>query len=147
MAIAGKFIDKKPYFVYVILGDGELQEGLVWEGVMAANKYKLDNLITFVDCNGWQSCGTVSETNPLEPLADKWLAFGWDVIEIDGHDMVEILRAIDRARENKGKPSVILAKTIKGKGVSYMENDNSWHQKAPDDDQMKIAERELGGRL
>ena len=144
MAIAGKWIDKKDYSVYVVLGDGELQEGLVWEAAMSAYKYKLDNLITFVDCNGWQSCGTVAETMPTKSLAQKWSAFGWKTIEIGGHDYREIIDAIGLAKRSKGRPSVILAETVKGKGVSYMENDNSWHQKAPTDEQMRIAERELG---
>jgi len=145
MGIAAKFIDKKDYHVYVILGDGELQEGIIWEAVMTANKYRLDNLIVFVDCNDWQSCGSVSETMPLNPIGAKWQAFGWRVIEIDGHDIGQILSAIYSAKEQQEKPTVILARTIKGKGVSYMENDNSWHQKAPDDEQMKIAGRELRG--
>ena len=145
MALAGKYIDKKEYYVYVILGDGELQEGLVWEGMMTASKYRLDNLIAFVDCNGWQSCGSIKETMPMDSIRDKWHAFGWNILEIDGHDIKAILSAIDAAKRCKEKPSVILARTIKGKGVSYMEDDNSWHQKAPDDEQMRIAEMELKG--
>ena len=144
MAIAGKWIDKNNSYVYVVLGDGELQEGLIWEAAMSAGKYKLDNLIVIVDCNGWQSCGSVAETLDMEPLGAKWEAFGWKTQKINGHSIKEILSAIESAKLPNEKPTVILAETIKGKGVSYMENDNSWHQKAPTDEQMKIAEQELG---
>ena len=145
MALAGKYIGKKEYYVYVILGDGELQEGLIWEGVMTASKYRLCNLIAFVDCNGWQSCASVKETMPMGTIKNKWDVFGWNTLEVDGHDMREILSAVDAAKGCEEKPTVILARTIKGKGVSYMEDDNSWHQKAPSDEQMKIAEQELKG--
>ena len=115
---------------FVILGDGELQEGLVWEGAMAAAKYALDTLVAFVDCNGLQSSGRVDEVMPIEPLADKWRAFGWQVETIDGHDMGEILAAV-AACGSSGRPTAVLARTIKGKGVAYMEGDNRWHQACP----------------
>jgi transketolase len=115
---------------FVILGDGELQEGLVWEGAMAAAKYSLDTLVAFVDCNGLQSSGRVEDIMPIEPLADKWRAFGWQVEHSDGHDMRGILAAVT-ASGTRAKPTVILARTIKGKGVAYMEGDNRWHQASP----------------
>jgi transketolase len=115
---------------YVVLGDGELQEGLVWEAAMAAAKYALDTLVALVDCNGLQSSGRVDDVMPVEPLADKWRAFGWQVERIDGHDMRAIVAAI-AAAGSASKPTVILARTIKGKGVPYMEGDNRWHQATP----------------
>jgi transketolase len=115
---------------FVLLGDGELQEGLVWEGAMAASKYALTSLVAFVDCNGLQSSGPVGEVMPIEPLADKWRAFGWQVETIDGHDMREILAAV-AASGSSGRPTVALARTTKGKGVPYMEGDNRWHQACP----------------
>ena len=127
----------------MILGDGEQQEGLIWEAAMAASHYNLDHLIAMIDYNGWQSCGKVKETICVDSLVEKWISFGWNVLEIDGHSMAEILTALEKACNHKGKPTVIIAHTIKGKGVSYMENDNSWHQKAPTTEQLEIARREL----
>jgi transketolase len=121
---------RSPSRTYVVLGDGELQEGLIWEGAMAAAKYRLDALTVFVDCNGLQSGGDVDDTMPLEPLGDKWRAFGWHVIEIDGHDMQQILETCDD-EPAAGRPKVVLARTVKGKGVPYMEGNNSWHQACP----------------
>ena len=115
---------------FVLLGDGELQEGLVWEGAMAAAKYALDTLVAFVDCNGLQSSGHVDAIMPIEPLADKWRAFGWQVETADGHAMDEILSVV-AASGSSGRPTVVLARTIKGKGVAYMEGDNRWHQACP----------------
>jgi transketolase len=115
---------------FVVLGDGELQEGLVWEGAMAAAKYALDTMVAFVDCNGLQSSGHVDDIMPIEPLADKWRAFGWQVESVDGHDMGEILTAV-AASGSSGRPTVVLARTLKGKGVPYMEGDNRWHQASP----------------
>lgn len=115
---------------FVILGDGELQEGLVWEGAMAAAKYALATLVAFVDVNGLQSSGRVGEVMPIEPLADKWRAFGWQVEAIDGHDMREIVAAVAGA-DFTGRPTVVLARTVKGKGVPHMEGDNRWHQACP----------------
>jgi transketolase len=121
---------RSPAHVYVVLGDGELQEGLIWEGAMAAAKYRLGSLTAFVDCNGLQSGGRVEDVMPLEPLAAKWRAFGWRVLAIDGHDMRQIVRAATKAR-TATRPTVILARTIKGKGVAYMEGNNCWHQACP----------------
>jgi transketolase len=118
---------------YVLLGDGELQEGLIWEGAMAAAKYGLTSLTAFVDCNGLQSSGRIEDLMPLEPLGDKWRAFGWHAMDIDGHDMRQILDACDAAQASS-VPTVILARTVKGKGVSYMEGNNTWHQACPPGD-------------
>ncbi len=144
MALSAK-IDKKDFQVFVILGDGECQEGLVWEAVMSAPACGVDNLIAIVDVNRLQSCDLVEATIPLEPFGMKWAAFGWNVMEIDGHTMEEIVSALELAVLRKGQPTVILAHTIKGKGVSFMENDNSWHQKAPNREQFEQAMAELGG--
>ncbi len=142
MAMAGK-LDKKDYRVYAIMGDGEIEEGQVWEAAMAANKYKLDNLCAFVDVNGLQIDGPTCEVMPTEPIDEKFAAFGWNVIKIDGHNFDEILSALDKAEACKGKPTVILAKTVKGKGVSFMENSVSWHGKAPNAAEYEIAVSEL----
>lgn len=132
-----------PNRVYCILGDGELQEGQVWEAAMAAAHFKLDNLCAIVDYNGLQIDGPVSEVMGLSPLAEKWRAFGWNVIEIDGHDMEAILAAYAKASASKGRPAVIVARTVKGKGVSFMENDADWHGKAPNREQLEAALAEL----
>ncbi len=121
---------RSPAHVYVLLGDGELQEGLVWEGAMAAAKYRLDNVTAIVDCNGLQGSGPVAETMPLERLDARWRAFGWRVLEIDGHDIAAIVAAMMRSRPGS-RPTVILAKTVKGRGVPWMEGDNRWHQACP----------------
>ena len=146
MAIAAKLTDK-PYRTYSVLGDGELAEGQVWEAAMAAAKWKLDNLCAFVDVNGLQIDGTTDEVMPLEPLDKKFEAFGWHVIKIDGHNLAEIKKALAEARGVKGKPTVILMKTVKGKGVSYMENAVGWHGKAPNDELYEIAGAELEAHL
>ena len=143
MALAGR-IDGRSYRTYVMLGDGECQEGLVWEAVLAAGHYGLSTLTAIVDVNGLQSCFPVVETMQMEPFAAKWAAFRWNVLEIDGHDMGQILDALAKAASVTDKPTVILAKTVKGKGVSFMENDNSWHQKAPNDEEYAAALAELG---
>ena len=119
MAWAGK-MDRKDYRVYVMLGDGEMQEGEVWESMMTTCQWKLDNVTAIVDCNGLQNDWWVKEEKDLAPLAEKWKAFGWNVIEIDGHNMEQILSAIESAQKNKGKPTAILAKTVKGKGVRFI---------------------------
>lgn len=144
MAIAGK-IDKKDYRVYALLGDGELEEGQVWEASMAAAHYKLDNLTAFVDHNRLQIDGPVKDVMSPEPVADKFKAFGWEVICINGHDYKQIFDAIDKAKNTKGKPTVIIAETIKGKGVSFMENQVGWHGSAPNMEQRDKALNELGG--
>lgn len=126
IALAGK-LDAKTYKVFVLLGDGELQEGSVWEAMMAASHYKLDNLVAIVDCNKIELDGPTEEIMALEPLSEKLNSFGWSVEEIDGHNMEEILRVLQKLPIEKGKPSIIIAHTIKGKGISFMENTHEWH--------------------
>lgn len=142
MALAGKW-KRKNYKVYVMLGDGELSEGIVWEAAMAASHYKLDNLVAIVDGNGLQITGRVEDVLDSSPLADKWRAFGWALVEIDGHDMGAILDAFEQVRR-AARPTVILAKTVKGKGVSFMENNADWHGRAPSDAEYATAMLELG---
>lgn len=142
MAIAGK-IDNKNYRVYCVLGDGEIEEGQIWEAAMTANKYKLDNLCVIVDNNNLQIDGTIEEVMSSYPIDEKFKSFGFQVINIDGHNIQEIIDAFDVAQNVKGKPTCIIAKTIKGKGVSFMENKAEWHGKAPSDDEYRIALQEL----
>ena len=142
MALAAKQLGKD-YRTYVMCGDGEIEEGQIWEAVMAAAKWKLDNLCIFVDVNGLQIDGPTAVVMPSEPLDEKFAAFGMHVIRIDGHDMEAILAALDEARGVKGKPTVILGATVKGKGVSFMEGQAGWHGKAPDDGQFAQAKAEL----
>jgi transketolase len=130
--------------VYVLISDGELNEGQIWEAAMAAAKFNLDNLIVVLDYNNLQLDGWCSDVMPIEPIADKWHAFNWEVFEMNGHDMREIIKTIKIAQSIKGKPSIIIAHTIKGKGVSYMENKCEWHGKSPNDEQYEQAMRELG---
>ena len=144
MAMANK-LDGKDGRVYTLLGDGEIQEGLVWEAAMAAAHYKLDNLCAIVDWNGLQIDGKNEDVMNVKPIDEKFKAFGWNVIEIDGHNLEEIVEAFDRARACKGRPTMILAKTHKGYGVSFMTDNAGWHGKAPGDDQAKQAVEELGG--
>ena len=144
MAMANK-LDGKDGRVYTLLGDGEIQEGLVWEAAMAAAHYKLDNLCAIVDWNGLQIDGKNEDVMNVKPIDDKFKAFGWLVIEIDGHNLEEIVEAFERARACKGRPTMILAKTHKGYGVSFMTDNAGWHGKAPSDDQAKQAVEELGG--
>lgn len=145
MALAGK-IDKKDYRVFTLLGDGELEEGQVWEAAMSAAHYKLDNLTAFVDYNGLQIDGETEKVMNPNPIADKFEAFGWNVIFVkDGNDLTQIKNAIELAKEFKGKPTMIVCKTIKGKGVSFMENEAGWHGTAPSKEQCEIALREIGG--
>ena len=129
--------------VYGLLGDGEVEEGLIWEAAMAASHYHLDNLTAILDNNGLQIDGPCDCVMGVEPLDKKWEAFGFHVIKIDGHDMEAIVRALEEARTIKGKPTLILAKTVKGKGVSFMEDQAGWHGKAPNDDELKRALEEL----
>jgi len=131
--------------VYVLLGDGECDEGIVWEAAMAAAKYNLDNLTAIVDRNRLQNDGNADEIMPLDPLDEKWRAFRWHVITIDGHDMCAILTALDAAKATKGQPTVIIANTIKGKGVSFMENNADWHGRAPTQAEYEQALAEIGG--
>ncbi len=142
MAISAK-IWNKSYRVYTVMGDGELQEGQIWEAAMFSAHYKLDNLTAFVDFNGLQIDGDIRKVmNPL-PIDEKFKAFGWNVLNIDGHNYGEIYDAILEAQKVKEKPTVIIAKTIKGKGVSFMENDPSWHGTPPKQDQFEKAIKEL----
>lgn len=144
MALAGK-LDKKDYRVYALLGDGELEEGEVWEAAMAAAHYKLDNLTAFVDHNRLQIDGPIAKVMSPEPIGEKFKAFGWNVISINGHDMAQIIDAADKAKKTKGVPTMIVAETIKGKGVSFMENEVGWHGTAPNEEQCREALIELGG--
>ncbi len=142
MAISAK-LDNKNYRVYCILGDGEIQEGQVWEAAMSSNKYKLDNLCIIVDNNNLQIDGTTEEVMDLKPIDEKFKSFGFNVIIIDGHNYDEIKSAFKQARETKGKPTCIIAKTVKGKGVSFMENQAGWHGKAPNEEQYNQAMSDL----
>jgi transketolase len=142
MSLAAK-IDKQDYRVYVLLGDGEIQEGNIWEAAMAAAHYGCDNLCAILDYNRFQIDGKVEDIMGLEPLVDKWRAFGWQAIEIDGHNIKEILCAYQEARDKKGKPAIIIAHTIKGKGVSFMENVVDFHGRAPTPQELEIALKEL----
>lgn len=141
MAIAGK-ASKKNYTVYALLGDGELQEGIVWEAAMAASHHNLNNLVVIIDYNGLQITGWVNCVNRIEPLEKKWEAFGWQALEIEGNDMASILSGFQKARK-MSKPVVIIAHTTKGKGVSFMENIADWHGKAPNEEQMVKALEEI----
>ena len=144
MAIAGK-LDNKEYRVYSLLGDGELQEGQVWEASMAAAQFKLDNLTAFIDYNSLQIDGRIQDVMSPDPIDDKFRAFGWHVINIDGHDFEAIIAAIEEARNTKDKPTMIVAKTIKGKGVSFMEDEAGWHGTTPNREQCEQALKEIGG--
>ena len=146
MALGGK-LNKKDYRVYAVLGDGEIAEGQVWEAAMSAAKYGLDNLCAVVDVNGLQIDGATKDVMPSEPLDKKFEAFNWNVIKVDGHDYDALLKAFDDAKACKGKPSVVLMKTTKGKGVSFMENQAGWHGKAPNDEQYEQAKAELEAKL
>lgn len=141
MALAGK----GQFRVYSILGDGECQEGEVWEAAMFAAHYKLDNLVAFVDFNGLQIGGNITDVMNPTPFDQKFKAFGWNVLTIDGHNIPAILEALQKARQVKEQPTVIIAKTVKGKGVSFMENMAKWHGAAPNDEQFAIAMKDLGG--
>ena len=142
MSLAGK-MDKKDYRVYCLLGDGEAQEGNIWEAAMAASHFACDNLCAILDYNGCQIDGKCEDVMGLEPLAAKWQAFGWDTIEIDGHNMQEILAAYEKAKTVKGKPFIIIAHTIKGKGVSFMEDVIGFHGRAPTKEEAEKALKEL----
>lgn len=144
MAMANK-LDRKPGRIYALLGDGELQEGIVWEAAMAAAHYKLDNMAIIVDWNGLQIDGKNDDVMTVAPVDEKFKSFGFHVIRIDGHSFKEIEDALAEARTIKGKPTAIIAKTIKGKGVSFMENNSGWHGKAPNEEEAKKAVAELGG--
>lgn len=142
IALASK-LDGDKFRVYTLIGDGESQEGQIWEAALSAHKFKLDNLVCILDYNKAQIDGYVKDIMPIEPITDKWRAFGWHVISIDGHDFDAIINALDEARKTKGKPTFILADTIKGKGVSFMEGKVDWHGVAPSAEQAEIAIREI----
>jgi transketolase len=146
MAIAAK-LDGASRRVYVMLGDGELEEGQIWEAVMTAAHRKLDNLTAFVDSNRLQIDGTVAEVKSMGRIGEKFAAFGWHVIEIDGHDIPAIMAALAEARRTQGQPTVVVAHTVKGKGVSFMENRVEWHGTAPKPDQVQAALAELDAPL
>jgi transketolase len=142
IALSGK-LRKKDYHVWVVVGDGESQEGSVWEAAMASAKWKLDNLTAILDHNNLQNDDCVADEMPIEPVADKWRAFGWHVVEIDGHNMTEIVEALEGAKTFQGMPTIIIARTIKGKGVSFMENVVDWHGKAPCREEAEQALEEI----
>ncbi|MGO5480098.1 transketolase [Anaerovoracaceae bacterium HCP3S3_H6] len=144
MATAGK-MDGNPGRVYALCGDGELQEGIIWEAALSAAHRNLDNLVLIVDWNGLQIDGKVDDVKKVTPLSGKFQTFGWHVINVDGHSFPEILAALDEAKTVKGQPTVIIAKTHKGHGVSFMEDQAGWHGKAPNDEQFRQAMEELGG--
>jgi len=143
LALAARLKSRR-YRVYVLLGDGECQAGIVWEGAMLAARYRLSNLTAIVDYNDVQLDGPVHEVMPIEPLAEKWRAFNWAVLEINGHNIRQIMEALDTAAEIHHRPTVIIAHTTKGKGVSFMENEAAWHGVAPNDAQLAQALAELG---
>ena len=142
MAVAGK-ADKRKYRVFVLLGDGEINEGSIWEAAMFASHNKLDNLIAIIDLNKIQALGNTEEVINMEPLAEKWRSFGWAVREIDGHNFKDILNVLEKIPFQRKKPSVIIANTTKGKGVSFMENDLLWHYRCPDEGEYKRALKEI----
>ncbi len=144
MAMAGK-IDGRKSKVYVLLGDGEIQEGIVWEAAMSAAHYKLDNLVAILDNNGLQIDGRNDDVMKVAPLYEKFESFGWEVMEADGHDVEELAEKLDAADEIEGKPVMIIARTVKGKGVSFMEDEVGWHGKAPNAEETEKAIAELGG--
>ncbi|OZV13823.1 transketolase [Tissierella sp. P1] len=146
MALAGK-LDNKDYRVYAMIGDGECQEGLIWEAAMLAAHYKLDNITVFLDHNGLQIDGPNKEIMNIEPIDEKFKSFGWHVLTIDGHSFDEILTAIEEAKNTKNKPTIIIARTHKGKGISFMEDQVGWHGKAPSAEEASKALEELGGGL
>ena len=146
MALAAK-LDKSPSRIYVILGDGELQEGIIWEAAMSAAHYGLDNLCAIVDWNGLQIDGDNDKVMKVSPVGEKFASFGWNVIHIDGHNFEDIFNAFDKARECKGQPTVIVAKTHKGRGVSFMEDNYGWHGKAPNKEETEKALAEIGGEF
>jgi transketolase len=142
MGLAAK-LDGSKRRVYVVLGDGEINAGVIWEGALVAAKYRLDNLVAILDYNGVQQTGPTAEVMPMEPIADKWRSFGWHVIEIHGHNMRQVLDALDEADEIHAQPAIIVARTTKGKGVSFMEYDHHWHGNPPTAEQFEAALAEL----
>lgn len=146
MALAAK-MDKKDYRVFTIMGDGEQAEGSVWEAAMSGAHYKLDNLIAIVDRNKLQISGSTEEVMSLESLEDKWASFGWNVIAVDGNDVEKLQQLLSSLPQEKGKPTLVMAYTTKGKGISFMENQAKWHHGVPSEEQFKQAMKELGGKV
>ncbi len=146
MALAAK-LDNKDYRVYCLMGDGEIEEGQIWEAAMTASHYKLDNLCAIIDYNNLQIDGKITEVMNPTPIDEKFKSFGFNVININGNDMDDIQNAFDKARKAKGRPTAIVAKTVKGKGVSFMEGQASWHGKAPNEEEYKAAIEELESKL
>jgi transketolase len=142
IALGGK-LDNADFRVYALLGDGEIQEGIIWEAAMLAAHYKLDNLTAILDYNGLQIDGRIEQVMSPEPVDEKWRAFGWNVIKVDGHDVEQIDEALEEAQGHRGSPTIVIAKTIKGKGVSFMENQAGWHGKACNAEETIIALSEL----
>jgi len=143
MALASKHLGMSNR-IWAIIGDGEMQEGSVWEAALAGPKFGLDNLTVILDRNHIQNDDFVAKIMPMEPVVDKWKAFNWHVIEIDGHDMAQVVEALDASRDVKNKPTMIVAETIKGKGVSFMEHNPAWHGRAPNDEELTQALQEIG---
>lgn len=143
MALAAR-IQKRNYNVYAILSDGECNEGAVWESAMLASAQNASNLCVLIDFNKWQATGRSREIMSLDPLVDKWCAFGWNAAEVDGHDINAILELLEKVPAKNGKPTAIVAHTIKGKGVSFMEDDNNWHYRIPTTEEVVMAKQELG---
>lgn len=146
MALSGR-VQKQNYDVIALLGDGECNEGSIWEAAMMAAAQRVDNLTVFVDFNKWQATGRSEEVLALSPLVDKWRAFGWDACEIDGHDMGQLVEVLSRKKNSEGKPVAIVAHTVKGKGVSFMEDDNNWHYRIPSAEELASAYNELGVKI
>jgi transketolase len=144
MALAAR-LDREDFYVYVIMGDGELSEGQVWEATMAAAHYQLDHVIAFIDNNGFQATGKIAERFNTQPYREKFLAFGWNALEIDGHSIPAILEAVKAAKRNTGRPTAIVAHTVKGKGVSFAENNPACHHSAMSPEEYQRARRELAG--
>lgn len=143
MALAAR-VQNRNYNVYVVLGDGECNEGSVWESAMLASAQNASNLCVLIDFNKWQATGRSTEIMSIDPLVDKWRAFGWNAAEVDGHDISSILDALEKFPSGNGKPTAIIAHTIKGKGVSFMEDDNNWHYRIPTAKEVEKAKQELG---
>ena len=142
VALAGR-LNSQDYRVYALLSDGECDEGQIWEAAMSAAQFKLDNLTAIVDNNGIQLSGFNKDVMGIEPLTDKWAAFGWKVFDVNGHDLAQVIDALEKAKQVKGQPAVIIARTVKGKGVSFMENNVDFHGKAPSAEQLETALKEL----
>jgi transketolase len=143
MALAGR-IQRRDYNVFALLSDGECNEGSIWESAMMAAAQRVERLCAIVDYNKWQATGRSEEVLQLDPLADKWRAFGWNAIEVDGHDLGELVRLMSNVPDGSGKPVAVIAHTVKGKGVSFMEDDNNWHYRIPNEQEVAAAKRELG---